>query len=109
MWRYCVWSGKSRVFETARFSVIVYSKKNWQQKAINSNKFFARIASIYFVPWECKNISCQKASGFFPSDLEFSFSAKIRGLLTSDDVISTLICTSSVAFYTVLQYKHFEV
>jgi len=39
MWRYRVWSGKSRVFETAPFSVIVYSK-NWQQKAINSNKYF---------------------------------------------------------------------
>ena len=61
------------------------------------------------MPWECKNISCQKASGFFPSDFEFSFSAKFRDLLTSDDVISVLICISSVAFYSVLQYKHFEV
>ena len=59
--------------------------------------------------WECKNISCQKVSGFFPSDLEFLFSAKIRDLLTFDDVISVFICISSVAFYTVLQYKHSEV
>ena len=61
------------------------------------------------MPWECKNISCQKASGFFPSDFEFLFSAKFRDLLTSGDVISVLICISSIAFYSVLQYKHFEV
>jgi len=30
-------------------------------------------------------------------------------LLTSDDVISVLICISSVKFYRVFQYKHFEV
>ena len=61
------------------------------------------------MPWECKNISCQKASEFFQSDFEFSFSAKFRDLLTYDDVISVLVCISSIAFYSVLQYKHFEV
>jgi len=38
------------------------------------------------------------------------FYAKTRcDLLTSDDVISVLICISSVKFYRVFQYKHFEV
>jgi len=84
-------------------------QNNWQQKATNFNKYFRQVASIYFVPWEYKNISCQKSSGFFPSDFEFSFSAKFRDLLTSDYVISVLICISAIAFYSVLQYKHFEV
>ena len=61
------------------------------------------------MPWECKNIISQKESGFFLSDFEFSFSAKFCDLLTSDDVISVLICISSIEFYRVLQYKHFEV
>ena len=30
-------------------------------------------------------------------------------LFTSDDVISVLVCKSSIAFYRVLQYKHFDV
>ena len=109
MWRYRVWSGKSKVFETAPFFVVVNSKKIGSKRPQIPINIFVRIASIYFVPWECKNISCQKASGFFPSDFEFSFSAKFRDLLTSDDVISVLICILSIAFYSVLQYKHFEV
>ena len=35
------------------------------------------------MPRRCKNISSETASGFFPSDSEFSFSAKFRDLLTS--------------------------
>jgi len=46
---------------------------------------------------------------FFPSDFEFSFSAKFRDLLTYDDVIDVLICILSVNFYRVFQYKHFEI
>ena len=46
---------------------------------------------------------------FFPSDFEFSFSAQFRDLLTYDDVIDVLICMSSIKFYRVFQYKHFEV
>ena len=30
-------------------------------------------------------------------------------LFTSGDVISVLVCKSSIAFYRVLQYKHFDV
>ena len=55
------------------------------------------------MPWECKHIGCQKASGFFPSDFEFSFSAKFRDLLTSDDVISGVIAGLQKV------YPHFSV
>jgi len=44
---------------------------------------------------------------FFAS--EFSFSAKFCDLLTSDDAIDVLICISSLKFYRVFQWKHFEV
>jgi len=108
MWRYRVWSGKSRVFETAPFSVIVYSKKLAAKGQI-FQYLFSSGSLLFILCLGCKNISCQKASGFFPSDFEFSFSAKFLDLLSSDDVISVLICISSVAFYSVLQYKHFEV
>jgi len=84
-------------------------QKNWQQKAINSRNIFVKIVSIYFVPSECKNISSQTVSVIFPREFEFSLLGKFRDLFTSDDVISVLICMSSVEFYRVLQYKHFEV
>jgi len=41
MWHYCIFSRKSRVFETAPFVVIVNSK-NWLQKNINSNTYFCQ-------------------------------------------------------------------
>jgi len=46
---------------------------------------------------------------FSQATSKFSFSAKFRDLLTYDNVIVVLICISSVNFYRVFQYKHFEV
>ena len=98
-------SRKSRVFETAPFVVIVNSK-NWLQKNHKFQYLFLS-RSVLFISClkNAKNISSQKESGFFPSDFEFSFSAKFRDLLTSNDVISVLICISSVEVYREFQCK----
>jgi len=49
-------------------------QKNWQQKAINSNTYFRQDQFYLFRALRMqKNISSQKASGFFKSDFEFSF------------------------------------
>ena len=60
-------------------------------------------------PRNAKTSILKERVNFFPSDFEFSFSAKFRDLLTYDDVIDVLICMSSINFYRVFQYKHFEV
>jgi len=68
---------KSRVFETAPFVVIVkLNSKNWQQKTINSNTYFRQDQFYLFI--SClknakKNISSQKASGFFQAISNFHF------------------------------------
>jgi len=105
MWHYCIFSRKSKVFETAPFVVIVNSK-NWLQKTHKFQYLFLS-RSVLFISClkNAKNISSQKESGFFPSDFEFSFSAKFRDLLTSNDVISVLICISSVEVYREFQCK----
>jgi len=67
--------------------------------------------SLLFIscPRNAKTSILKERVNFFPSDFEFSFSAKFRDLLTYDDVVDVLICISSIKFYRVFQYKHFEV
>ena len=107
-WHYCIWSRKSRVFETAPFFVIVNSKKNWQQKVINSNKYSRWDRFYLFCALEMQKHQFWNRNWIFFAS-EFSFSAKFCDLLTSDDAIDVLICISSLKFYRVFQWKHFEV
>jgi len=98
---------KSGVFETAPFVVIVkLNSKNWQQKAINSNTYFRQHQFYLFRALKMqKKHQFSKSEWIFPSDFEFSFSAKFSDLLTSNEVISVLICISSVEVYRELQCK----
>jgi len=47
MWHYCIWSRQSRIFEAAPFFDILM-QKNWQQRAINHDKYF-RQDRFYFL------------------------------------------------------------
>jgi len=99
---------KSRVFETAPFVVIVkLNSKNWQQKTINSNTYFRQDQFYLFISClkNAKKHQFSKSEWIFPSDFEFSFLAKFSDLLTSNEVISVLICISSVEVYRELQCK----
>jgi len=91
------------------FFVVVNSKK----MAAKCHKFREIFSSRSLVFISClrnaKTSSLKQQVDFFPSDFEFSFSAKFRDLLTYDDVIDVLICITSVNFDRVFQYKHFEV
>jgi len=98
-------SRKSRVLKRLHLSLLLIQKIGCK-KPINSNTYFCQDQFYLFRALRMqKNISSQKESGFFPSDFEFSFSAKFRDLLTSNDVISVLICISSVEVYREFQCK----
>ena len=84
MWRYCVWSGKSRVFETAPFFVIVNSKRTGSKRSQIPVDIFAGIVSCL------RNAKTSTLGGFFfPSDFEFPFSATFRDLSTSERVYAS--------------------
>ena len=82
-------------------------QKNWQQKAINSNTYFRQDQFYLFISClkNAKKHQFSKSEWIFPSDFEFSFLAKFSDLLTSNEVISVLICISSVEVYRELQCK----
>jgi len=70
MWHYCIWSRQSRIFEAAPFFDILM-QKNWQQRAINHDKYFRQDRFYFFVPWGCKNINSQTVGGFSQESSNF--------------------------------------
>jgi len=82
------------------FSLLLIQKKYWQEKALNSNKYFRQDRFYLFCALRMQKYQFSKSEWiFFTWAFQFSLIAKFRALLTSDDVISVLICISSVKVY----------